>query len=50
MIIEWNAHMFSADTRRYPFHTRAAYVPSRSMFARPRCEVWGSAALFDLRT
>ncbi len=27
MIIEWNAHMFSADTDRYPFHPRAAYVP-----------------------
>lgn len=27
MIIEWNAHMFSADTDSYPFHPRAAYVP-----------------------
>jgi predicted TIM-barrel fold metal-dependent hydrolase len=27
MIIEWNAHMFSADTARYPFHPRATYVP-----------------------
>jgi L-fuconolactonase len=27
MIIEWNAHMFSADTERYPFHPRATYVP-----------------------
>jgi len=27
MIIEWNAHMFSSDTDRYPFHLRAAYVP-----------------------
>ena len=27
MIIEWNAHMFSADTDRYPFHARAAYLP-----------------------
>jgi predicted TIM-barrel fold metal-dependent hydrolase len=27
MIIEWNAHMFSRDTRRYPFHPAAAYVP-----------------------
>jgi predicted TIM-barrel fold metal-dependent hydrolase len=27
MIIEWNAHMFSADTDRYPFHPRATYVP-----------------------
>ncbi|TFG67010.1 MAG: hypothetical protein E4H27_09560 [Anaerolineales bacterium] len=28
MIIEWNAHMFSADTTRYPFHPNAAYKPS----------------------
>jgi predicted TIM-barrel fold metal-dependent hydrolase len=27
MIIEWNTHIFSADTERYPFHPRAAYVP-----------------------
>jgi predicted TIM-barrel fold metal-dependent hydrolase len=27
MIIEWNAHMFSADAERYPFHPRATYVP-----------------------
>ena len=27
MIIEWNAHMFSADTDRYPFHPRATYMP-----------------------
>jgi predicted TIM-barrel fold metal-dependent hydrolase len=27
MIIEWNAHMFSQDTARYPFHPRAAYTP-----------------------
>ena len=30
MIIEWNAHMFCADTARYPFHPRAAYVPDAS--------------------
>ena len=30
MIIEWNAHMFSSDTERYPFHLRAAYVPGES--------------------
>jgi len=28
MVIEWNAHMFSRNTRRYPFHPAAAYVPS----------------------
>ncbi len=27
MIIEWNAHMFSSDTDRYPFHPRATYTP-----------------------
>jgi L-fuconolactonase len=30
MVIEWNAHMFSRDTRRYPFHPQAAYVPSEA--------------------
>ncbi len=28
MIVEWNAHMFSRDTQRYPFHPAAAYVPN----------------------
>ena len=27
MIIEWNAHMFSSDTVRFPFHPQATYVP-----------------------
>jgi L-fuconolactonase len=30
MIIEWNAHLFSRDTERYPFHPLAAYVPEAS--------------------
>lgn len=30
MIIEWNAHMFSSDLERYPFHERAAYTPDAS--------------------
>lgn len=30
MIIEWNAHMFSADTDRYPFHKNAVYTPNPS--------------------
>ncbi|MBT4140729.1 MAG: amidohydrolase [Candidatus Latescibacteria bacterium] len=30
MIIEWNAHMFSSDTTRYPFHPNAAYTPNAS--------------------
>jgi len=27
LIVEWDAHMFSRDTGRYPFHPAAAYVP-----------------------
>ena len=27
-VIEWNAHLFSSDTARYPFHPRAAYTPN----------------------
>lgn len=27
MIVEWNAHMFSSDTKRFPFHPQAAYTP-----------------------
>ncbi|MFW6195446.1 MAG: amidohydrolase family protein, partial [Chloroflexota bacterium] len=30
MIIEWNAHMFSRDTGRYPFHPEAVYTPDAS--------------------
>jgi predicted TIM-barrel fold metal-dependent hydrolase len=33
MVIEWNAHMFSGDTRRYPFHPRAAYTPATDQLA-----------------
>lgn len=28
MIVEWNVHIFSADTARYPFHPRATYTPA----------------------
>ena len=28
MIIDWNVHMFSSNTDRYPFHPRATYVPA----------------------
>jgi len=31
MIIEWNVHMFSSDTERYPFHSQAAYTPKPEM-------------------
>jgi predicted TIM-barrel fold metal-dependent hydrolase len=27
-VIEWNAHLFSSDTARYPFHPRATYTPN----------------------
>ena len=30
MIIEWNAHIFSPDLQRYPFHPQAAYRPNLS--------------------
>jgi predicted TIM-barrel fold metal-dependent hydrolase len=33
MIIEWNAHMFSSDTVRYPFHPKAVYLPSAEQFS-----------------
>lgn len=33
MIIEWNAHMFSRDTDRYPFHPRAAYIPDSARWS-----------------
>jgi predicted TIM-barrel fold metal-dependent hydrolase len=32
MIIEWNHHLFHADTTRYPFHSQAAYRPDASRF------------------
>ncbi|MDA0711239.1 MAG: amidohydrolase family protein [bacterium] len=32
MIIEWNAHMFSSDTTRYPLHPRAVYTPNASLW------------------
>jgi len=28
MIVEWNAHMFSSDTQRFPFHELATYTPA----------------------
>jgi predicted TIM-barrel fold metal-dependent hydrolase len=31
-VIEWNAHLFSRDTGRYPFHPRAAYTPNPAGF------------------
>jgi len=34
MIVEWNAHMFSSDTKVYPFHPQAAYTPDPSRFEK----------------
>lgn len=30
MIIEWNHHLFSNDTSRYPWHPRATYIPDEA--------------------
>lgn len=36
MIVEWNAHMFSSDIRRYPFYAHAPYTPApESLLADP---------------
>jgi predicted TIM-barrel fold metal-dependent hydrolase len=32
VIVEWNAHMFSSDVGRYPFHPQAAYTPDAARF------------------
>lgn len=31
-VIEWNAHIFSPDTNRYPFHSEATYKPDASKY------------------
>ncbi len=31
MVIEWNAHIFSPDTKKYPFHPKATYQPDVSV-------------------
>jgi L-fuconolactonase len=30
VIVEWNAHLFSRDQQRYPFHPQADYLPDAS--------------------
>jgi predicted TIM-barrel fold metal-dependent hydrolase len=40
MIIEWNAHMFSSDTERYPFHDRAVYMPEATRWEPDPLEVY----------
>ena len=32
LIIEWNAHLFSSDTDKYPFHAQATYTPDPANF------------------
>ena len=32
MVIEWNAHIFSPDTAKYPFHPKAVYRPDPSQY------------------
>jgi predicted TIM-barrel fold metal-dependent hydrolase len=31
-VIEWNAHLFSSDTTKYPFHPKATYQPDPSNY------------------
>lgn len=31
-VVEWNAHMFSANTARFPFHPKATYKPDATTF------------------
>lgn len=33
MIIDWNVHIFSADTAHYPFHPQAVYTPEPANFS-----------------
>ena len=40
MIIEWNAHMFSSNTERYPFHPSAAYKPNPSRWETDPLEAY----------
>jgi predicted TIM-barrel fold metal-dependent hydrolase len=40
LIVEWNAHMFSRDTQRYPFHPQAAYVPDAAMLEADPLETY----------
>jgi predicted TIM-barrel fold metal-dependent hydrolase len=33
MIVEWDAHMFSRDRQRYPWHPQATYLPENAQLA-----------------
>ena len=30
LVVEWNAHLFSSNTKKYPFHQNATYTPDPS--------------------
>ena len=34
LVIEWNAHLFSSDTEKYPFHPKATYTPDPENFTK----------------
>lgn len=40
LVIEWNAHIFSADIQRFPFHPNAVYKPDPSKFSLDPLEVY----------
>src|SRR3712207_4807137 len=39
-VVEWNAHIFSADTERFPFHPRAVYTPNASRLSNDPLAVY----------
>ena len=39
-VIEWNAHIFSADLRRYPFHENATYHPDVSRLLKDPLSIY----------
>jgi predicted TIM-barrel fold metal-dependent hydrolase len=47
MIIEWNTHLFSSDTIRYPFHPQATYRPE-SLSADPLADYLDRMAQADM--
>ena len=40
MIIERDAHMFSSDTERYPFHQQAVHLPDESRWEQGSLEIY----------
>ena len=39
-VIEWNAHIFSPDVKKYPFHPKATYQPDVSVHAEDPLETY----------